>query len=102
MYSMNIKDQFIQGRTLTQTSDGQRRSFPLAVGVGEGKDEAERGGEGKERSGEREGGGKDELSVGRLGVADAAGTASLAWLQGRDSTSLASTRGGFGWSPEKN
>jgi hypothetical protein len=35
-----------KGRTLTQVDDGQRRSFPLAVGVGEGKDEGECGGEG--------------------------------------------------------
>jgi hypothetical protein len=35
-----------KGRTLTQTDDAQRRSFSLAVSVGEGKDKAEHGGEG--------------------------------------------------------
>jgi hypothetical protein len=79
-----------KGHTLTQADDGQRRSFPLAASVkartrlsAAVRERAQR--RGKERTGE----GKDEPSADRLRVADMAGTASLARLQGRDSMSLA-------------
>jgi hypothetical protein len=73
----------------------QQRSFPLAVGVGEGKDEAERSGERKERECE----GKDQPSAGRLGVVDAAGMASLARLQGRTRRRWLQLGGTICWLP---
>jgi hypothetical protein len=109
-----------KGRTLTQTDDGQRRSFPLAVGVSEGKDEAERGGEGMSttaREGAHQRGqGRAERRQARGGGHGRHGVAGVAAGEGFNVASAAALQGGlgvagfdsgaqfagFGWSPKKN
>jgi hypothetical protein len=105
---------------LTQTDDGQWRSFPLAVGVGEGKDGVERGGEGTSttaregahrrgqgRAEHRQawGGGQGKHGVAGVAAGEGFNVAGVVALQGGlgvagfDSGARCA---GFGWSLKKN